>query len=632
MSSVNQNKQDSDSENGVLSASRASILDARTTDELALEEDAHIGVRRVEAAEKVYGRFSKWILFGSLGLASYIYSLDSSTTSNYLSFAASAFGEHSLISSVQVAQSVIVAVGKPVIAKVADVTSRAYAYFGVLVFYVIGYIIIATAQSIGTVAGGIVVYAVGYTYVLSIIKVGFETETSILFPPFAYLSGLQLLTQIIIADLTTLKWRALVSSFTSLPFLVNGFVGPNIATSVLKHSSWRWGYGMFAILVPATLLPLIITLFWAERKAKRLNIIDDSYANAGASPDAPGSPTRDIVPTLKRRLSRAAAQLDLLGLILLGAAVALVLLPLTLAKSAKNGWKNPSMIAMLLVGFVLAVLFALWDLRIASRPVIAPRFVRNRSVVLASLIGFLDFFSFYLTYVYLYSFVLVVKPWTTLQATYFMQTQTIALTVFGCIAGVVMWWTRRYKPMLVGGLVIRLIGCGLMIHSRGAQASTAEIVWTQILQGAGGFSAAAMQVGAQASVSHVDVAMVTAVVLLLTEIGGAVGSAVAGAIWTNTMPGNLAKNLPQLSADERTALFGSITDVLKYPRGNAIREGVIAAYDSTMKTMVIAATALAVVPILLALWMPNWYLGDTQNAVDDAMLNDEVQHSDDGHD
>lgn len=43
--------------------------------------------------------------------------------------------------------------------------------------------------------------------------------------------GLQLLTQIIIADITTLKWRAFVSSIMSAPFLVNGFVGANIATN-----------------------------------------------------------------------------------------------------------------------------------------------------------------------------------------------------------------------------------------------------------------------------------------------------------------------------------------------------------------------------------------------------------------
>lgn len=66
-----------------------------------------------------------------------------------------------------------------------------------------------------------------------------------------------------------------------------------------------------------------------------------------------------------------------------------------------------------------------------------------------------------------------------------------------------------------------------MIHSRGANGSDAELVWTQLLQGiGGGFAAVASQVGAQASVPHSDVAMVTAVVLLVTEIGGAIGSAV----------------------------------------------------------------------------------------------------------
>lgn len=49
----------------------------------------------------------------------------------------------------------------------------------------------------------------------------------------------------------------------------------------------------------------------------------------------------------------------------------------------------------------------------------------------------------------------------------------------------------------------------------------------------------------------------------------------AGAIWSGTMPSNLARELPQISKEERDALFGSITDVLAYPRGSEIREGVI---------------------------------------------------------
>ena len=47
-------------------------------------------------------------------------------------------------------------------------------------------------------------------------------------------------------------------------------------------------------------------------------------------------------------------------------------------------------------------------------------------------------------------------------------------------------------------------------------------------------------------------------------------------MWTNSMPANLERELPMLSKKEIEALFGSITDVLAYPRGHPIREGVIA--------------------------------------------------------
>lgn len=559
---------------------------------LALEEDAHAGVKKVEAAQRVYGRYSRWCLFIGIGLASYIYSLDASTTYAYLTFATSFFGKHSLISSITVAQSLIVAVGKPVIAKVADVSSRGTAYVGVLIFYVLGYAVIASAPNVSTIAGGIVLYAVGYT-------------------------GLQLLTQIIIADITTLAWRGLVVSLVSAPFLVNAFIGSNISSAVIEHIGWRWGYGMFAILVPVSLAPLIITLLWAERKAKKLALL---------SPPRTRTRSVSIPRSLKHestlaRFLRSAEQLDLVGLILLGFAVSLTLLPLTISQTVNGQWKNGSIIAMLAMGVVLLAVFAVWDLRYATMPVIAPRFVRNRSVVCAACIGFFDFMSFYLTFTYLYSFVLVVKPWSLVNATYFIQTQSVALTFFGILAGLSMRFLHRYKYVLVLGLTIRLAGVAMMIHSRGANASDAELVWTQILQGfGGGFAAISSQVGAQASVPHADVAIITAVVLLLTEIGGAVGNACAGAIWSNTMPSNLEKYLPWLTDEQRAELYGSITLAASYPRGDPVREGVINAYDDTMKIMVTVATVLSVVPVLLALAMPNWYLGDRQNAIDAADL------------
>ncbi|KAF5338766.1 hypothetical protein D9611_013329 [Ephemerocybe angulata] len=527
----------------------------------------HRGVKAVEATHRVFGKYSIWALFISLGLAAYIYSLDGTTTYSYLNFATSAFDDHSLISTIQVVQGIVIAVGKPVIAKIADVQSRGFASRDEypVVFYVVGYIVIASAQRVQTVAGGIIVYACGYT-------------------------GLQLLTQIIIADITTLKWRGLVSALMSLPFVVNAFVGSKISTAMLTGAGWRWGYGMFAILVPATILPLIITLLWAEFQAKKRGYITPRPASD---------------KSFAYKLQSFASKLDLAGLALIGTSVALILLPLTLAKKSENGWKNPSMIAMEVIGILLIPVYLIWEWKFAKHPVVAKRFVTNRTVVLASLIGGFDFISFYISFTYLFSFVIVVKPWTLVNATYFAQTQTVALTVFAITAGFLLRWMRRYKYVLIAGLSIRLLGAGLMIHSRGANASDAEIVWSQLLQGT-----------STLSTHHSDTAMVTAVVLLVTEIGGSIGSAIAGSIWTSMMPDKLAEHLPFVDEATRAKLFGSITAVAAQPRGSPIREGVILAYDDVMKYMCIAATVFAVPPLLIALFMPNWYLGDSQNAVE----------------
>ncbi|TCD63466.1 hypothetical protein EIP91_005375 [Steccherinum ochraceum] len=547
------------------------------------ELEAHLGVVTVEAAEKVYGKYSKWFLFIGLGLASYIYSLDGSTTINYLAFAASSFSKHSLLASIQVAQAVIPACGNPVVAKIADVSSRATAYVVVLLLYVVGYIIVASSHNIETLGGGLVIYSCG-----------------------SY--GLLLLTSIITADITTLKWRGLLSGLTGAPFIINGFIGANVSASVLEHAGWRWGYGMFAILVPASLSPLIVTLYWAENKAKKLGLVK-----------APSS--SDPRRTITQIVWNYAEQLDVVGLLLLCAAIALILIPLTLSQTVNGGWNNPSIIAMLVVGCVLCLVFGVWDFRFAKRPVVALRFLKNRAVVASSWAGFFDFVSGSLTTTYLYSFVLVVKPWSLINTNYFASCANVSLCVFGICGGIYMRFAHRYKWLLVVSHVIRLAGVGMMIHSRGANGSDVELVFTQIIQGlGGGIAVAALMVGVQASVPHSDVAIITAISALWSEIGGAVGTAIAGAIWTNTMPKNLAKYVGFLPEDQRAELFGSITDVMMYPRGDPIREGVITAYSETMLVLVVTGTAIAVLPVICSLFMPDYYLGDTQNAVDDVGL------------
>lgn len=85
---------------------------------------------------------------------------------------------------------------------------------------------------------------------------------------------------------------------------------------------------------------------------------------------------------------------------------------------------------MIVVGCVLLVTFFIYDTKFAKVPILSKQFIKNKSIVAASWIGFLDFVSiipsrsrnlpttldnpqasFYITFAYLYSFVIVVKPW-----------------------------------------------------------------------------------------------------------------------------------------------------------------------------------------------------------------------------
>ena len=112
------------------------------------------------------------------------------------------------------------------------------------------------------------------------------------------------------------------------------------------------------------------------------------------------------------------------------------------------------------------------------------------------------------------------------------------------------------------------------------------------------------------------------------------------------MPHKLAEHLPNANQTTIDELFGSITDVLTLSYDDPTRQGVIAgtsrshlihlllcdltpsflsciAYGDVMKLMLIAATVLSVAPLVLSFFMPNWYLGDKQNAVDAADLKGE---------
>ena len=284
-------------------------------------------------------------------------------------YATSDFKHHSLISVVLVVQGIVngrahtpillhlpdlvLAVIKPPMAKVADVFGRLESFSTAVLLYVLGYVQMAASQNVQTYAAAQIFYSAGAT-------------------------GIQILQQIFIADTSDLLNRALWSSLPDIPFLITVWLGPAIAEVILNTTTWRWGYGIWTIILPAAFMPLAMSLFMNSRKAARLGLVPPRLWE--------GQSTVSCLKSLW-------FELDAMGLLLLSAALSLILIPLNLAATAKSTWKNPSLVAMLVIGCLCAVFYPFWETnkRLAPKPFLSLRLLKNRTVLAGCGLAFFYF-------------------------------------------------------------------------------------------------------------------------------------------------------------------------------------------------------------------------------------------------
>lgn len=107
-----------------------------------------------------------------------------------------------------------------------------------------------------------------------------------------------------------------------------------------------------------------------------------------------------------------------------------------------------------------------------------------------------------------------------------------------------------------------------------------------------------MQLAVQAAVPHQDVAAATAIYLTVIEIGGAVGAAISGALWTGNLPGKLALYLPADAKAQAFEIYGNLTLATSFPTGSPERVAINRSYQETMDKILVVSVCLAA-PVLL---------------------------------
>ncbi|PVH75838.1 MFS general substrate transporter [Cadophora sp. DSE1049] len=561
-----------------------------------------IGVSRVEAFNKVLyqsgksGKVLLWLLGISIGLTMFAYALDQGiTTTIFTTMASSTFGQHSSLAAVSTASQIIRAISKPFIGKLADITSRPTTYVVILLFYIVGFVVAASSSTFAAYTVGICFTSVGK-------------------------SGLDLLSDIIVGDLTPLQWRGFFGAALSIPFVitvpVNGFIAEGFV------DNWRWGLGMFAIIVPVLLVPAIITLYSMQRRGEKLGMVTlaaSKRVRIGIDEESRG------LRYWSKLLYQGLIDIDIVGLFVLGISFSLILLPFTLAKQTAKGWADGGMIAMLVIGFVMLIVFVLFEVYLAPKPLMTKRILKNRTFLAAVTIYTFNQTASAVRNTYFSSYIYVIKDWTTYQWTIFLGITTMGLSIMGPIVGLIQRYTHRYKTMMLFGAGARLIAYGLLVTPSGLMIQdTARLVVAQLLFCLGSFNVVGARVGSQASVPHEDMASVIALLTLCSTLGSSIGSAVSSAIWTDEMLDRMFMEMPGVSEKTVRTLYGNIKKLrTSYDFDDPVRQGAIRAYSYVNGHIAITALVLAAIPLIATLFMPDFYLGEQQNAVTNTGLDGE---------
>jgi predicted MFS family arabinose efflux permease len=287
-----------------------------------------------------------------------------------------------------------------------------------------------------------------------------------------------------------------------------------------------------------------------------------------------------------------------LGVFLFAAGFALFLLPFTIAVDSADEWRTGYIIAMLVLGVVLIITFILVERFVSPKPFLPFRLLTSRTIIFTCLLCASFQVGYYSWASYFSSYLQVVNNLSIAEAGYVSSVFDVVSGIWVFLVGYLIRRTGHFKWLLLCAVPLDILGIGLMIYFRRPGISVGYLVMCQIfISISGGTIILVEQVAVMSVASHGDIAAVLALLGLFGYIGGAVGNTISGAVWTNTFPKALEKNLPDYAQANLTDIYSDLTIQLSYPPGDPVREAIIQSYYLAQRNMCIAG----VVSMVLAL-------------------------------
>ncbi|CAO3599335.1 unnamed protein product [Absidia cylindrospora] len=529
------------------------------------EEDAQRGVQEVEAVTLTWSKTTLIAVFINIWLLYFVNAFQSSILYNLLPYVTSEFSSHSLLNVIYIVSSAISAAVYIPLAKVLDIWGRAEGFLIMTIFATLGLVLMAVCHDLPTFCAAYVFYSIGF-------------------------GGMTFSIDVITADASKLKNRGLAYAFTSSPYMITAFAGAKAAEGFYYDISWRWGFGTFAIVFPIVAAPLYFILKFNLRKAEKQHVVTKEPSGR----------------TFFQNVWHFIIAFDIVGVIVFSAGLTVFLLPFNIADSAPNGWATGYIIAMIVVGFVMLIVFVVYEAFVAPTPLFNLKLLSDRTVIGACLLNATYQISYYCWANYFTSFLQVVNDLSLAEAGYVGNTFEVVSGILLIGVGFLIRRVGKFKWLLYFAVPLYIFAQGLMIYFRRPNQSVGFLVMCQVFISIGGsIFIIVEQLAILAAVDHQHVAAVLGLLMVVGTVANSMGATICGGIWVNTFKPALLQYLPESALDNLDMIYEDLDTQLSYEVGSPTRLAIQEAYGYAQTRMLAVGTGLMVLCFVWTLLIRN---------------------------
>lgn len=441
-------------------------------------------------------------------------------------------------------------------AKLMDIWGRPQAFAVAVGSLTLGLVMMAACKNVQTYCAAQVFYQIGF-------------------------SCIDFSMTIFIADTTALKNRAFWIAYASSPYLITPWIYGYAADRIVAPGGigYRWGFGVFAIIMPIVCAPLWGLWYYIQQKAERMGLTEKRERSGR---------------TLAQSIVHYAIEFDVVGLLIIATGFSLFLLAFNLYSYQANEWRSPLIICFIIIGALLILAFVVWERFWAPVQFMPWALIQDRTVVFTFSMVVSLYLAWYIWDSYFYSLLQVVFNQTVTQATYISNIYTIGSCFWCLVFGAILRYQGRLKYWAICfGVPLTILGVGLMIKFRQPDVNIGYIVMCQIFVAFGGGTLVICeQMTVMAVSAQRNIPAILAIEGVVASIGSALGGTVAVAMWTGIFPVKLRSLLPASAQADWATIYGSLDVQQSYARGTATRDAIDSAYGETQRLMLITATCL----------------------------------------